>query len=86
MSVTWSHFQAVRSAVPVYVQLAGWIAERIAAGDLQDGEQLPAERQLADLIGHSPETVSKAKRVLIERGLVQSAQGIGTFVTSRPES
>ncbi|HXC85810.1 MAG TPA: GntR family transcriptional regulator [Trebonia sp.] len=80
MSVTWSEFQARRGATPVYVQLADWIAGRIAAGELESGDQLPAERELAELVGHSPETVSKAKRVLIERGLIESAQGIGTFV------
>lgn len=80
MSVMWSQFQPVRSATPVYVQLADWIADRITSGELQPGEQLPAERQLAELIGHAPETVSKAKRVLVDRGLVESTQGVGTFV------
>ncbi|HLI36606.1 MAG TPA: GntR family transcriptional regulator [Streptosporangiaceae bacterium] len=83
MAVTWSDFTARRSATPVYVQLADWIAERIAAGDLAEGDQLPAERQLAELTGHSPETVSKARRLLVERGLIESAQGIGSFVTGQ---
>lgn len=82
MAMTWGDFTERPGATPVYVQLADWIATAIERGDLQPGTKLPAERDLAELIGHAPETVSKARRVLVERGLLESAVGRGTFVAS----
>lgn len=79
MPVNWSDFHARRIATPVYVQLADWIAERITAGELAPDEQLPAQRDLADITGHSAETVKNAYRVLRERGLAESSN-VGTFV------
>jgi DNA-binding GntR family transcriptional regulator len=81
MAVTWRNFEERPGAVPVYVQLADWIAARIDDGSLAPGAKLPAERDLAELIGHSPETVAKARRLLVERGLLESAVGRGTFVS-----
>lgn len=80
MAMTWADFQERPGATPVYVQLADFIAAAIDRGDLAPGAKLPAERDLAELIGHAPETVSKARRVLVERGLLESAVGRGTFV------
>jgi GntR family transcriptional regulator len=82
MSVRWGDFQAQRRATPVYVQLADWIADRITAGDLAPYDQLPAQRELAELTGHATETVKNAYRVLRERGLAESSN-VGTFV--RPQ-
>ena len=73
-------FAAQRRATPVYVQLAYWIAGRIASGELAPYAQLPAQRELADITGHSAETVKNAYRVLRERGLVESSN-VGTFVS-----
>jgi DNA-binding GntR family transcriptional regulator len=76
----WEDFQERTGAVAVYVQLADFIAAGIERGDLEPGTKLPAERDLAELIGHSPETVAKARRLLVERGVLESAVGRGTFV------
>ncbi|TVZ02117.1 GntR family transcriptional regulator [Trebonia kvetii] len=81
MAVRWEDFQERPGATPVYVQLADFIAAAIERGDLGAGSKLPAERDLADLIGHSPETVAKARRLLVERGLVESHVGRGSYVT-----
>ena len=78
--VRWEDFEERPGAVPVYAQLADFIAAAIERGDLAPGEKLPAERDLADQIGHSPETVAKARRLLVERGLVESHVGRGSFV------
>jgi DNA-binding transcriptional regulator YhcF (GntR family) len=73
----WEDFTARRSATPVYIQLADWIAARIESGEITG--QLPAQRSLADLISHSPETVKNAYRVLRERDLVETSN-LGSFV------
>lgn len=80
MAVNWADFNAQRSAVPVYVQLADFIETAIRSGDLPSGTQIPAERRLAELTGISAETAGKAKRLLAGRGLVDTGRGLGTFV------
>jgi DNA-binding transcriptional MocR family regulator len=80
MSVRWETFKARRGATPVYKQLAGWIADRISAGDLQPGDQIPAERRLADLVGVSVDTVRSAMAALRDEGLIETGHGTGSFV------
>lgn len=80
MPVRWEDYEEKPGATPAYVQLADFIEARIRAGDLRPGDQVPAERRLADLTGHSPETCGKAKRLLKERGVVDTSPGRGTFV------
>jgi GntR family transcriptional regulator len=64
----------------VYVQVADWIAGRIARGELRPGHKLPAERDLSAEIGVGYMTVRRAMRLLRERGLIVTVVGRGTFV------
>ena len=80
MAVNWEDFEAQRSATPVYVQLADFIEAAIKSGDPPSGAQIPAERRLAEFVSVSAETAGKAKRLLAERGLVETGRGLGTFV------
>jgi DNA-binding GntR family transcriptional regulator len=70
----------------MYAQLAEFIAARIEAGDLEPGDQIPAERRLAEITGHSVDLVRQAMGVLRDRGLVETGHGTGTFVTSGGEA
>jgi DNA-binding GntR family transcriptional regulator len=79
MDVNWANFVAQRSATPVYVQLADWVESQIKAGNLEPGDQLPNQREMRDLVGHSMETAGKAMKLLRERGVVETST-IGTFV------
>ena len=49
---------------------------------LKAGDQLPAERELAQQFGVSRTAVREAVRVLSEKGLVEAYSGRGTFVTN----
>lgn len=69
-----------RSPVPLYYQLAAAIRERIRAGTLAAGEQLPAERELAERAGISRMTARQALADLARSGDVVSRHGVGTFV------
>jgi DNA-binding GntR family transcriptional regulator len=60
--------------------IANEIAERIGAGFYRPGDQLPTEAQLRAQYGVSPMTVRRAINILLERGLVSTTQGKGTFV------
>jgi DNA-binding transcriptional regulator YhcF (GntR family) len=65
---------------PPYLQVADQLRDQIAAGDLQPGEQLPSNRELAEMFDIAPMTAQSAIRVLKERGLVVTQQGRGAFV------
>ena len=80
MAVHWDEFESKRGATPVYRQLAGWIAKRIADGSLEPGDQIPAERRFAEMTGLSVDTVRSAMGALCEAGLVETGHGTGTFV------
>ncbi len=73
------------SATPLYEQAADYVAAAIAAGELERGQKLPSERDLADAWGIGYLTVRRAMRELRERGLVVSRVGKGTFVAPAPE-
>lgn len=74
-------------ATPLYKTVIDTIVARIASGDLPSGAMLPSETQLGEELGVSQGTARKALSELESRGLVQRAQGRGTFVTVRtPET
>ncbi len=65
---------------PRYLSLVGRIVEAIETGRIKPGERLPTHRALADRLGLSVQTVSRAYEELIRRGLAVGEVGRGTFV------
>jgi GntR family transcriptional repressor for pyruvate dehydrogenase complex len=65
-------------------EVATAIASRIQSGSLHPGEQLPAERQLADSLGVSRPVIREALAQLKLDGFIESRQGVGVFVTPTP--
>jgi DNA-binding GntR family transcriptional regulator len=65
----------------LYAKVADHVALRIAAGDLQAGAMLPAERDMAAEYGVAVGTVRRAIGVLRSRGLVLTLPAKGTFIT-----
>ncbi len=70
--------------VPIGVQLAWALRSRIADGTFQAGQRLPGLRDLAEEIGVNVNTVRAVYQRLDGEGLIDSRQGIGSFVTSAP--
>jgi len=68
---------------PAYLRIAGTIAEQIGAGVYRPGDQLPTEQQLRRQFRVSPVTVRRAVTILLNRGLVTTTQGKGTFVRAQ---
>ena len=66
----------------LYEQIVQQIEDSILRGDLTEGSQLPAERELAEQFGVSRTAVREAIKALQEKGLVDAFPGRGTFVTS----
>jgi len=71
----------VRSGVPVYRQIIDRVMGGIAAGSLIGGDQLPTVRQLAVDLSINPNTVIRAYRELEIRGVLDTQQGTGTFIS-----
>src|SRR5262252_3083370 len=65
----------------LYEQIVQQIEESIVKGDLKPGDQLPAERDLAQRFGVSRTAVREAVKALREKGLVEAYSGKGTFIT-----
>lgn len=66
--------------VRLYEQIAASVRGRIVSGELQQGERLPNERDIAVGYGVSRNVVREAIRALAKDGLVSVRQGSGTYV------
>jgi GntR family transcriptional regulator, transcriptional repressor for pyruvate dehydrogenase complex len=62
------------------------VREMIQRGDLNFGDRLPPERDLAKLLGVSRPTLRAGIRSLVALGVLQSKQGAGTFVVEAEDS
>lgn len=65
---------------PRYVAIADALSADISQGRLAAGQQLPTHRDLAETLGVTVGTVSRAYREAEHRGLVVGEVGRGTFV------
>ena len=66
--------------------VAASLERRILEGSLKPGDRLPPERELAVELGVSRPSLREAIQKLASKGMVQSRQGGGTYVTDRLES
>ena len=71
------------SGVPFYRQIIDQVLLAVADGRLAPGTQLPTVRQLAVDLSVNLNTVAKAYREMEIRGIVDTQQGTGTFVSMR---
>src|SRR5512142_1557377 len=71
------------SGVPVYRQIIDQVTGGMAAGVLSAGDQLPTVRQVAVDLAINPNTVVRAYRELEIRGVLQTQQGTGTFISNQ---
>jgi GntR family transcriptional repressor for pyruvate dehydrogenase complex len=65
----------------LYQEIVDQIQQQILSGALKPGDQIPAERDLAERFGVSRTAVREAIKSLTERGLIEVFVGRGTFVT-----
>ena len=69
-------------ASPIYLQILRYVKQGIAAGTIENGEELPSRRVVSALLGVNPNTVQKAYRLLEEEGLIQSHTGAKSCVVA----
>jgi GntR family transcriptional repressor for pyruvate dehydrogenase complex len=66
--------------------VAAQILKKIENGELAPGGQLPAQRELAELLGVGRSSVREATNALVAMGYLEVLQGKGTFVKKVPPS
>jgi GntR family transcriptional regulator len=75
-----------RSRVPLYVQLASVMRQRIENGHWGEGEKISTIEELESEFGVARVTVRQAIEMLREEGLLDAQQGRGTFVSGKPKN
>ncbi|MCY1265086.1 Histidinol-phosphate aminotransferase [compost metagenome] len=81
---TWRQALAgLRNGESKYKTLVQAISRDIEQGALADGQRLPPQRQVADGLGISVQTVTNAYKELERQGLVRCEVGRGSFVSRR---
>jgi DNA-binding transcriptional regulator YhcF (GntR family) len=73
------------SDIPVYRQIIEKITSLVASGGLKPGDRLPPERELALHLGIARGTITKAYEELVRSGILEAAQGRGSFVSTRQD-
>jgi GntR family transcriptional regulator len=71
------------SGIPLYRRIEADLRERIRAGGLQPGAQVPPEPELMAEYGVSRATVRQARVGLVAEGILEIRRGLGTYVTAR---
>lgn len=71
---------------PIYQQIVDNLKQKIATGELKEGEQLPPVRQLADQLDINFNTIARAYRILDEENIITTQHGRGTFILSASDA
>jgi len=69
---------------PFFEQIASVLTQRIEGGIYLPRRRIPSEYALCEEFGVSRPTVRSAIAVLVEKGLVATSKGKGTFVVADP--
>jgi GntR family transcriptional regulator len=81
MEITPGLFQIDhQSKLPLYEQIEVNLRQLILSGEIEPGEGIPPENDLATIYGVSRLTVRRALDELVRQKLLVKRQGIGTFV------
>jgi DNA-binding transcriptional regulator YhcF (GntR family) len=65
---------------PLFVQIAGQLADDIADGSLAEGERAPSTNELAAFHRINPATAAKGLAMLLDDDLLEKRRGVGMFV------
>jgi len=76
-------YRPVDADTPLYEKVVQQIEERITSGELQVGDRLPSQRQLASELSVSHVAIKEALRTLAAKGLVEVKRGSGAYVADR---
>jgi GntR family transcriptional regulator len=69
-----------KSSIPIYYQIFDQIKHQVAVGELVVGQKMPTIRELAIELEINPNTVAKSYLELQREGILDTVQGVGTYV------
>ena len=73
---------ALDEGTPLFVQIAGQLADDIVDGQLAEGTRVPSTNELAAFYRINPATAAKGINMLVEDGVLEKRRGIGMFVAA----
>lgn len=76
----------VDSPLTKYQQVRGWLLEQLTVNRYKINQRFHSENEIANMFSISPLTVRKAFSILEAEGFLRREQGVGTFVSSLPET
>lgn len=76
-------FKPIKKA-KVYEEIVAKIKDMVEKGRFKAGDQLPVERELAEVFRVSRSSVREALRSLESQGFIESRQGDGTYIANLP--
>ncbi|MFP4015740.1 MAG: GntR family transcriptional regulator [Halanaerobiales bacterium] len=68
------------AAKPIYEQIIDEVKKMIVRGELNPGDKLPSQRDMARKIEVNPNTIQRAYREMEMLDLVETRRGKGTFI------
>lgn len=71
----------ISGKAPIYEEIANQIEEMVLTDVVEEDEQLPSIRELANDLAVNPNTIQKAYSELENRGITYSLYGKGIFIT-----
>lgn len=77
-------FEPIKSSERLYVKVARRIADLVASKQVEPGEKLPSERDLADMLQVSRPTIREAMIALEVSGIIDVRTGSGIYVATVP--
>lgn len=72
----------IMKTAPKYIKIRDWLLD-IATNPDNSAEVIPSERQICKILKMSRHTVRKGINSLIEEGVLESKQGMGTFINRK---
>lgn len=74
------HMEKISAGKPLYEQVVEQVRGMIEQGRYKQGDLLPSEKELMEMMGVSRITVREAMRLLSEAGVIRTVKGKGSFV------
>jgi DNA-binding transcriptional regulator YhcF (GntR family) len=73
---------ALDEGTPLFLQIAGQLADDIVGGQLAEGARVPSTNELAAFYRINPATAAKGINMLVDDGALEKRRGVGMFVAA----
>src|SRR5699024_10450050 len=81
----WIRMEKTSKSKGISERVADYIKEQIRRGTYQSGERILAEREMAEQLGVSRNTIRESYKILEAYGYLKAEHGKGFYITSESE-